>query len=166
MALLLLLVGCDFTIAHRQPDGSATTWECHTIEYRINPAGLRPSQIDAFRDAFRAAHSQSGVPVRYLGTTGRHPAVPMVGPVIVYLTDLPGATAARTELHYDGDRYDGGYIMVDPGLSDAYTRTVAWHEVGHVFGLGHSSSSQVMGIYGIAPPYRDGDRAGLRAVGC
>ncbi len=166
LVALLVLVGCDYTIAHHQPDGSATTWECHTLTYRINPAGFTAGEIETIKDAFRAAHAQSGLPIQYLGTTTGRPQYANEGPVIVFRTELGGDVAARTELHYNGQRYDGGYIKVDPGLGSFFS-TMAWHEVGHALGLGHApGSGQVMSTDAASPPYRDGDRAGLQAVGC
>lgn len=164
---LLLLVGCNYNIAHHNPDSSPTTWECHTLTYRINPAGFTAGEVETIKDAFRAAHSQSGLPVQYLGTTTGRPQYANEGPVIVFRTELPGTTAAITELHYDGSRYDGGYIKVDYNLPAGFFPTMAYHEVGHAFGLGHPGvSGQVMSTDAVAPPYRDGDRAGLTAVGC
>lgn len=164
---VLLLAGCDYTIAHYNPDSSPTTWECHTVTWRINPAGFTAAQVETFKEAFRAAHAASGVPTQYLGTTTGRPANANEGPVIVFRTDLPGSTAAITELHYNGQRYDGGYIKVDYNLPSYFFDDMAWHEVGHAYGLGHPAvSGQVMSTTSAGPPYRSGDLAGLAAVGC
>lgn len=166
-ALTLVLTGCNYTYAAVYPDGTPITWRCHPIVWQINPDGFTRDQINDFREAFQAAHTATNIQITYRGTTTDRPPQARNGIVTVYRTDLPGTTAATTWRYNNGGRYSGAIIQVDRGIPPYFFDDMAWHEVGHVLGLGHAPlPGQVMSTGGADPPYRAGDLAGLAAVGC
>lgn len=167
---LVLLSGCNYSFLVATVQGRTVRWEsCSVVHYRINPARLRVAQRQAVVGAMNAASRATGIGVHYDGHTTARPGTPPVGVVTVYarpFDDPPVASQGYTETHRTGDRIDGGMILFNTliPMSDARTRDVVWHEVGHLFGLNHvSDGNQVMG--GHASPYQSGDLEGLAAVG-
>ena len=170
---LLMATACQpYAYLHLDSRGQPVRWSpCATIHYQIDPTGGRLVLTSDIHDAFAAASLATGIPVRYDGRVdadGVHQDDR--DPVWVSYGVIPGRHAGWSDPAIRGGRYVSGVIVLDPGDLNgdaAARRRVAFHEVGHLFGLDHPDgeafSTQVMGI--ADAPYRSGDLDGLRALG-
>lgn len=174
---MLVLSGCNFAyLSYYQ--GQPVGWGCNTIHYRIDITGMpNLAWAQDIHDAFRAASAASGIPVHYDGrlshsTVTSHQWQSSVGdPVWVFykpFDDPPSSAGGYTDPTFSNHHIVGGEIMFNTltRWNRTLHRRVAFHEVGHIFGLAHVTSdatSVVMGYHNA--PYQYGDIVGLRGNG-
>jgi hypothetical protein len=174
MALITVLIvgACDVAAPVRANyGGRPVRWNpCGIIHYQIDPAGMPVGFSVDVHAAFDAASAATGVRHHYDGVYPHGRAHSDANdPVLVSYGTVGHGSTGYAEPTQVGGRYVGGTILLDGNLlrDRARHRRVAFHEVGHLFGLGHPpsalQSSMVMG--NAALPYRAGDLAGFRAVG-
>jgi len=151
--------------------GRPVRWNpCGVIHYQIDPAGMPIGFSADVHAAFDAASAATGIRHQYDGVYphGRQHS-DANDPVLVSYGNVGHGSTGYAEPTRVGRRYVGGTILLDGTLLRDRTRhrRVAFHEVGHLFGLAHPASAlmstMVMGT--AALPYRDADLAGLRTVG-
>jgi hypothetical protein len=172
LLLLVVLGGCIPSAPPRASyAGQPVRWNpCGRIHYQIDPAGMPVGFSADVHAAFDAASAATGIGHQYDGVYphGR-PHSDANDPVLVYYGAVGGGRTGYAEPTQVGGRYVGGTIMLDGRLLQgrATHRQTAFHEVGHLFGLGHPASAlrptMVMGS--ASPAYRPGDLEGFRAVG-
>lgn len=154
-AVLLSVFAFISTLANGDP----VRWPpCQPVVYRINTAGFTPTQLGHIHDAFTAAETRTGLDIRNGGpTTATH----IDGRIVV------SAQLRTRAVVYAGNSIGSVDIEFIPTVPNNRFRDHAWHEVGHAMGLAHvADPGQTMHAVTPGDPYRAGDRAGLRAVGC
>jgi hypothetical protein len=152
--------------------GRPVRWHpCGVIRYQIDPTGMPTGWSYDVHDAFRAASAATGIAVRYEGVYphGR-PHDRATDPVLVSYVPVSGTYVGYARPHRVGNQYVGGIVQLDApqlGSDRARYRSVAFHEVGHVFGLDHAAGqSQLFSVMGTAAaPYRQLDLDAFREVG-
>jgi len=184
-------------VALRNVDGSAVRWNpCQPILIEASFQGA-PSFAKAELDAaITAIRSASGLDVRFVGTTTERPTTTLAGRTTAYATGwapirLTFATAAEAPfassaavgygqaiplLEPTSGRYQYvmGQVILRPhgwtqGTASANPLSIMLrHELGHVLGLGHvSSTKEIMTSAGngSARTWGPGDLVGWRTVG-
>ncbi len=160
-----------YAYLHVDSSGQPVRWApCETIHYQIDPTGGRLVLTSDIHDAFAAASAATGIAVQYDGRVDADQVhQDDHDPVWVSYEYIPGGYNGWSDPAVRDGRYVSGVILLDPvDLNGDPTlhRRVAFHEVGHLFGLADLPSAGTSEVMGLASaPYRSGDLAGLRSLG-
>jgi hypothetical protein len=147
------------------------------MHYAINPAETHAGDVDKANTAMAAAGRASGIRVIYDGTSSSKAAEGNGQVIITWQTheEQPwlGQSEAGVGQPFNSigtwpmpakGIYGSGIVIFDSGY--AASLSLYLHEIGHIFGLGHTTDhSQVMGGSG-SGVYGSGDLTGLAHTRC
>lgn len=188
----------EYKVALTDADGSVVRWNpCRPIRYVVNPAGGPSFALAEVGAAVAAIESASGLDLVYEGTTTERPVPlrplrspdrygPGFTPILISFasaTELPfgsptasgwGQAVPVTDPTTGARQLVSGQVVLRPpgwtqGIASANPLSLMLrHELGHVIGLAHvSSTNEIMGIggNGSARSWGPGDLRGLPVIG-
>jgi hypothetical protein len=166
-------------VVKRTGDGRVINWHGKPIHYRINWTNLNSDRRTRVNNALADMCPRIGSGCTNDGQTSQTPnsgreVYELAGTSNVYVWakafDEPTSAVGWADMHWVGDQYLGGVVVFNTTEYSRWTlsdfKNFCWHEIGHIGGLGHPTSTvQVMNTSAnVPPPYRSGDLAGFAVL--